>query len=113
MFKSIIANNELDKKNEKDLLKFCRYYKGEASMPKDTKASFWEYEKKWVEFMINDNPLLNRMISVYISNGLSDFEPMDNTPLTLKSLLFNRYSHWLMEDVDGFKKWYKTEYISN
>ena len=66
----------------------CHPAKGVA-LPKDTKASFWEYEKKWVEFMINDNPLLNRMISVYISNGLSDFEPMDNTPLTLKSLLFN------------------------
>lgn len=97
--------------DKKDLLKFCRYYKGEASIPKDTKASFWEYEKKWVELMTDDNPLLDGMISVYISNGLRDFEQMDNTPITLKSLLFNRYSHWLREDAAGFKKWYKAEYI--
>jgi hypothetical protein len=99
--------------DRKDLLKFCRYYKGEASMAKDTKAFLWEYEKKWVELMINDNPLLDGMISVYISNGLRDFEQMDNTPLTLKALLFNRYSHWLKEDADGFRRWYKTEYIGN
>lgn len=82
-------------------------------MAKDTKAFLWEYEKKWVELMINDNPLLDGMISVYISNGLRDFEQMDNTPLTLKALLFNRYSHWLKEDADGFRRWYKTEYIGN
>lgn len=97
---------------QEDLLRYCRYYTGENECPSYKNALFWDYEKRWIELMIENNMLLNEMISVYISNSLKDFERTDNTPISLKSLLFNRYSHWLREDADGFKKWYKSEYIN-
>ncbi len=30
--------------------------------------------------------------------------------MTLKALLYNRYSHW--NEDDGFKKWYKEVYMT-
>lgn len=43
-----------------------------------------------------------------------DFEKYDDTPITLKALLFNRFGYWfsggLMEMVDPFKKYYQ-EYM--
>ena len=50
------------------------------------------------------------MLEYYIRAGLSTFQMFDNTPITLKALLFNRYSHWTMGDIDGFKEWYLTAY---
>ena len=65
-----------------DLLPFCRYYKGEEAPPRHIEASFWHYEQKWVEFMLNGSPLLSQMIADYISAGLVDFEKFDNVPLS-------------------------------
>ena len=96
---------------KKEYLPFCLYYKGEKECPKDVKASFWEYEKKWIELSVKKDDSLGNMLNDYIAYGLSEFEQMDNTPITLKALLFNRYSHWQNCDIDGFKKWYNTEYI--
>lgn len=99
--------------DDKSLLKFCRYYKGESSLPKNTNANFWEYEKKWVEMMLSDDPMLSQYLNDYIAYGIGGFEQMDDTPITLKSLLFNRYAHWSIGDiVHGFKMWYKNEYYS-
>ena len=67
-----------------------------------------EHTKKVVELAkINDVP-----IRIGINGGSleKEFEQMDNTPVTLKALLFNRYSHWMGCNTDGFKKWYKKEY---
>ena len=94
----------------KNLIEFCRYYKGEEECPKGMKESFWNYEKKWVELSMNSDDLLGNMIYDYIAYGLREFEQMDNTPVSLKSLLFNRYSHFNRIDIDAFKKWYKEEY---
>lgn len=38
---------------KKDLLPFCRYYKGEKERPKDAPL-WWGYEEKWVE--LSENP---------------------------------------------------------
>ena len=51
---------------------------------------------------------MRRAIEDYIDANLSEFEMGDDTPLSLKALLFNRYSHWLgghgiEEDVKNFK----------
>lgn len=98
--------------NKDNLLKYCRYYKGEESTPKNVNTTFWEYEQKWVEWMLNNDAILDDMVSVFVSNGLGAFEQKDNTPITLKALLFNRYAHWSLGDiVEGFKKWYKSSYI--
>ena len=93
------------------LLEHCRYYKGEKECPKDDKnALFWWYEFDWIEKMSKDNSDISDMLEYYIRAGLSTFQMFDNTPITLKALLFNRYSHWIMGDIDGFKKWYLTAY---
>lgn len=96
---------------KKDFLPFCRYYKGEKECPKGMAMSFWNYERAWVDLSVDkeDNALGN-MLDEYIAYGLGEFEQMDNTPVTLKALLFNRYSHWMGCNTDGFKKWYKKEY---
>ena len=42
--------------SKEDLIKFCRYFKGEAENPwKDCiEEHLWEWEKKWVEFTLKD-----------------------------------------------------------
>lgn len=95
-----------------DLIKFCRYYKGGEELV-HTQAPFWHYEKKWVEFSLTDKELLGDMLVEYYAYGLRRFCQFDDTPITLKALLFNRYSHWLGENIEGFKKWYIKEYYQS
>lgn len=116
--------NELKFKDmdKKDYLQFCRYYKGEETNPyegKDmNKATLWFYESAWLHEMQEiqqdekkekEHTLFTYM-DEYVNYGLSDFEMQDDTPASLKALLFNRYSHWNSADIDGFKKWYKSIY---
>ena len=93
-----------------ELIRFCRYYKGENECPKGIKESFWNYEKKWVDLSMRSENHFSNMIHDYISYGLREFEQMDNTPVTLKALLFNRYCHWNIISIQGFKEWYMKEY---
>lgn len=102
---------------KKDYLPFCRYYKGEKENPYESgnKALFWDYEKKWIESSIDKDDALGNMLDEYIAAGLSEFEMQDDTPIALKSLLFNRYCHWnggygLSDDAKAFKKFYLNEY---
>ena len=100
--------------SKKDLLPFCRYYKGEKKCPKEINANFWEYEKIWVE--LSENPQegsanfneISNWLDEYMSTNLTSFDN-DGVPVTLKALLFNRYTHW-MQTNDGFKEWYKENY---
>lgn len=105
--------------NKKDSLQFCRYYKGEAQNPfidKDqNKALLWDYEKAWVEQNFSDNgrESLAEYLSEFSHAGLSLFEMQDDTPASLKALLFNRYakSSFSMSDaVEPFKEFYKKYY---
>lgn len=103
-------------KNEQ-LLNACRYYKGESSNPftKGNKATFWEYEEKWIELTASNSAILANAIDEYIGAGLSDFEIGDDTPLSLKAMLFNRYCHWLggyglFEDAKNFREFYLKKY---
>ena len=103
--------------NEKDYLPFCRYYKGENKNPyeKGNKSLFWQYEKTWIELSVNKDDKLGEMLDEYIDANLSEFEMYDNTPITLKALLFNRYCHWLggyglIQDAKAFKKFYLSDY---
>lgn len=102
----------------KNLTKYCRYYRGEKKCPEDltgNKNMFWFYEKIWTEReeARDEN---NDDTMDYILYGLKDFSAQDGTPITLKSMLLNRYCHWLggwgmEDDVRGFKKWYVEEYL--
>lgn len=107
--------------NKEDLIKFCRYFKDEAENPwKDCiEELLWEWEKKWVEFTLNvykgeQKMLLNEMLNEYIAVGLRIFNDTDDTPATLKALLFNRYLHLnklpMKEGVESFKDFYDKTY---
>lgn len=108
---------------KEDLLKFCRYYHGEKDNPFDgrdsDKAALWLYERTWIQELLNaakiDKPsaMLAEYIDDYLAVGLKDFAKFDDTPVTLKALLFNRYakSSYSMQDaVAGFKDFYQKYY---
>lgn len=98
-----------------DWIRFCRYYKGEKERPKEVNELFWEYEKKWVE--VSENPkegsnnfnTASDWLDDYFHAGFGSFAINDGVPVTLKALLFNRYTHW-MQTNDGFKEWYTENY---
>lgn len=102
-----------------DLIRKCRYFKGEPKCPsylyEQDKANIWDYENLWVEseYHRDEN---NDNTREYLHYGLGDFNREDGTPLTLKALLFNRYTHWvggysIEEDIKGFKEWYREHYL--
>lgn len=102
-----------------NLIKYCRYYKGEEECPESIKRqhnqSLWYYEQVWatVEMHRDEN---GGDVLGYIHYGLQDFNADDGTPITLKALLFNRYCHWsggYGNDAENFKKWYLKYYLNN
>lgn len=107
-----------------DLLQFCHYYKGERENPyegKDqNKAMLWMYERAWVHDTMavvehgEAGDYAGSLLDEYVAVGLSDFENADGVPITLKSLLFNRYAQGNMSSladcVEPFKKFYKQYY---
>lgn len=85
--------------DKKDLLAFCNYYKGEQSNPNKHSAAWyvWQVEKDWVEEMALDNVVNDCMakpLNRYISLGYADFEKFDDTPITLKAMLFSLLEKW-------------------
>lgn len=106
---------------ENDLLHYCRYYKGQKRNPykSGNDAMFWEYEKYWVLQLMEhekdaDDPPFAEYVDDYIRAGLSELEYSDDTPITLKALLFNRYGNTfsgsMMECAASFKKFYQHGY---
>lgn len=110
--------------SESDYISCCRYYKGERENPykgKDqNKAMLWLYERAWVhDTMVviargyaKDSE--SRNLDEYIAVGLAEFENADGVPISLKSLLFNRYAKGnmssMMDCIEPFKKFYKQYY---
>ncbi|MCM1035602.1 MAG: hypothetical protein NC038_07695 [Paludibacter sp.] len=101
-----------------ELLKQCRYYRGETENPyegKDPdKTMLWFYEMGWVSsWSRGRTDGYNEMINDYVRVGLGRFEPMDGIPVSFKALLFNRYAKTAqsMEDaVEPFKRFFKKYY---
>lgn len=106
-----------------ELIKFCRYYKGQKEPPDDN--PFFGYEKAWVELTekavekedAEAQELLSEYVLTYLRYGLQTFQQSDGVPATLKALLLDRYLHWLggnglKIDADGFKRFYMTDYIN-
>lgn len=109
--------------NEKELLLFCRYYKGEKKNPFEGHPDsvlplLWDYERTWVYDTIKGcrgggNPTLASYVEEYLSAGLREFNHTDNTPATLKAMLFNRFAksyNSLLDAVPNFKKFYDKYY---
>jgi len=99
----------------KELIRQCRYYKGEKKCPRSLdekgKGMYWMYEKMWVE---SEELRDETRAGEYIRAGLKDFNADDGTHITMKALLFNRYEHWsgnYGNMAEGFKKWYVESYI--
>lgn len=129
-----------------ELIRQCRYYKGEEENPYEKeltdheidksmlpppecmkteykglteqelkelsyKRLVWGYEKTWVRFNLDQehSRYLDEMVDDFMACGLEDLNNADNTPISLKALLFNRYAHWsggYGSDKEGFEAWY-------
>ena len=96
----------------RDLIQFCKYYKGEEESPyQGTKNALWNWELAWVSFLTDGergSDFLTRCLDEYLSCGLGDFEKSDDTPITLKALLFNRFEQW--DEGGDFKEFYMEYY---
>lgn len=98
-----------------DLIKSCRYYKGEEACPfqEQNKSMLWFYERAWVYDTLNDSKSLSITTDEYKSLGLESFEDLDGIPLSLKASLFNRYAnscYSTANEVEPFKQFYKEYY---
>ena len=100
-------------KNE--LIKSCRYYKGEDHNPYENgdEAAFWEYERTWVDMMLAESDALVRSWDEYSASGLADFEKHDGVPALLKALLYSRFVYWLTGTASEFKNFYKHRYLGH
>lgn len=98
---------------KEDLIKLCRYYKGEKKHPKTHDAVVhiaWNAERKWVE-NFPDKGNSEDMLKDYMEIGLAEFEMQDDTPIILKAYLFNRFCQYSERiDIDAFKKFYFNDY---
>lgn len=96
-----------------DLIKFCRYYKGEKEHPKTHDAIVhiaWNAERKWIEDFPNKGNCED-ILKDYMEIGLTEFEMQDDTPIILKAYLFNRFCQYAERiDINAFKKFYLNEY---
>lgn len=92
---------------ETRLLQYCRHYRGG-----DTEDRLAFYEKRWIELTVKSTEVhneLSKMIDEYIRYGLKDFQADDNTPVSLKALLFNRFDR---PDAQEFEEWYLKNYAN-
>lgn len=102
----------------KDLLRFCRYFRGGEHNPylgrDPNKAMFWEYERYWALETSKKEPDFSEMLTNYVNSGLDNFSYDDGVPMTLKSLLFDRYAKTafsMREAAEHFKEFYLREYL--
>ena len=108
-----------------ELIKQCRYYKGEEECPFDgvdqDKSLFWSYEQIWVEryrgqYEDEQMSQANYLTLPSVVTALKNKE-LNAIPLSLQILLLNRYMHWLggyqslEDDVKSFVDWLKRVYL--
>lgn len=99
---------------KKDLLKFCRYYKGDDNKaPANTSPEYtaWKIERLWVNQELEVPEQVEQCISDYVRYGLADYKMFDDTPAALKAVLINRFFQYTERiDVEEFKKFYEKFY---
>ncbi len=94
-----------------DLLKFCRYYKGEDECPfvENNAAFAWDTERVWLFESSKEKREASNMdmeiLSTYINAGLGEFNSDDGIPITLKALLFFRLTDYFVT-AESFKEMY-------
>lgn len=107
-----------------ELIKQCRYYKGEEENPFDgvdqDKTSFWYYEEMWVNRFKGDyidEQMTQSRYLAFPSVANANRGKLSAVPVSLQLLLFNRYMHWLggyrslEDDVASFVAWLKRVYL--
>lgn len=94
-----------------ELIKQCRYYKGESDCPfyDALDGRFWNYERFWVNWCISGDSFLLEMVDEYTRRGLADFHT--EIPITLRAILYNRYDHWAQGGEEDFKIWFVQDYF--
>lgn len=96
-----------------ELIKQCRYYKGEKDCPyndKDPRYTAWGIERIWVD-TFNREDYTSYCIEDYIRHGMSSYRTADGIPLSLKATLMNRYFYYAdREMLDDFKVFYESLY---
>ena len=62
---------------------------------------------------MKDSPDFGMFLDDYLSAGLRTFNMYDDTPVTLKAVLFNRFMQQAegMATAEDFKEWYDRFYI--
>lgn len=97
--------------NRSFLISLCQRYKGQKENP-DPQDSVWRYERFWVEETMKDNPDFSQLLNDYLLAGLLEFNTYDDTPSTLKAVLYNRFMQQAdgMASAEDFKRWYNTFY---
>lgn len=95
---------------KEDYVAMCRWYQHRERLV-DGDARICEFvERWWVESKLHvtedDNPFTPFLID-YTNAGLSNFEHFDDTPLTLKVVLFNRWKkYYEFGTREDFKRFY-------
>ncbi len=103
----------------KNPIDYCRYFKGEENRPlhlEGNLALFWDYEQLWAN-NASERAENNYRVLEYKKDVLPLFNEDDGVPISLKALLYNRYTHWmggysLEDDVKAFRTWLKREYFA-
>jgi hypothetical protein len=103
------------KQTRKSLIARCHYYKGESKEDNPYEGTdcemLWYYESCWVDFSLNSPDSLIGLVKEYKYDRLDKILKRDGVPMSLKALLYNRYTHWSMGSPAGFRKWYFTDYL--
>ena len=91
-----------------DLLKYCRYYKGENKQP-DVSDLFWLVEWRWVTGK-KKNPELKDsdwyVMKDYINAGLENFAKDDGVPIVIKALLYEYFQRGGDLEDKSFSRFY-------
>lgn len=102
--------------NKDELLKFCRYYKGEKTQPYTggtLKGIIWLLESWWVADTLETNEageIVDRAAETlgrYINDGLGSFEDTDDVPVSLKAYMYAVHlKDNELPQIEDFKKFY-------
>ena len=113
---TFLSINLMNMAHKDFLIDLCRYYDGSADNENTgDNGMFFDIEKMWVRLTADKNDkVLPSMLEDYLSVGLREFELNDDTPTTLKALLFNafakRFSGSATQAATEFKKFYLERY---
>ena len=100
-------------KSREEYISMCRYYDGTEESLEGNDSMFASYEKYWVEMHYTNVNILKEVLYGYKLHGLGRFSHNDGVPITLKALLWSRFSHWngYPDDAENFKVFYQEEYL--